>query len=220
MRKFYLSFLALALLGQCAFGAVVYQQSNSIGTVNVNGNALSHLGDDVTLAGTERNLVSIDVGTRYYFDATHTAYTPILQLSLYDTTTPGTPGTGPGQLIATSISTGLPFVGVAGSQDQTITFLFNPVTDVVPNSFYLAVSQVNFDNNLALHYDGNPTIGSTATAEFGKFQANPNFSAFNIGGVTGLQTTINAVVPEPSTIALLGMGALGMVMAARRRKTS
>ena len=210
---------AFALLGQAADAALVYSLpfSNTAGTVNVLGNAIESLGDDVTLAGTDRQIVSAEVDTAYYFDGTHPGSAIPLQLTLYDLTTPGTNGLG--HVIATSSVIQVYGPGVSGRQDVTVTFPF--AGETIPNSFYVAVSQnppnAPLDNNFALFYGSSPTVGSTATTEFYRPYSSTNFSVINIGGVTGLAIRINAV-PEPGTIALMGVGALGLVFTARRRR--
>jgi len=116
-------------------------------------------------------------------------------------------------------ATALPGVGTAGVATTTPTFA----------GFPLGVTSGTYNNvlDLTLASSYNPAYvtangGTTASAEVALASAmasdraylNIHTSAFGGGEIRGFLTP----VPEPTTLALVGLGGLGMAMLARNKK--
>jgi hypothetical protein len=201
--QFFCAALAALFLCRAASATTVYSSTNDFGGVNINGNALSHLGDDVTLVGTDREVTNISIGTQFFPSAGETSYpNPQLTLTLYSSVG--------GPVIATSSASPAPYSG--SPHEVMVNFPFANVT--VPNSFYWAVSQDTFANGFQLLAATAPQIGSSANTviyreQTGAWHEDP------IGADT-FEAVITAV-PEPTTLGLLGLGAMTLV--ARRRRS-
>ena len=223
-----LSLAAMLAAVPVSHGAIVYQATGNSGSLNINGNAFDYLGDSAFLAGTERAITQIDVGTRFF--GAGTPYAGPITVELYadmsvvdglpDDVDPITAG-NQYQILGSS-STLLTFTGT-GTQNQTAVFLF-PIPVVVPDNIVFVVKQDVFENNFALVLGSPATIGDSFQLSGTErivlsAQGNPNFQRANVGGPEVVATIYAQAVPEPGTLVLAGMGAVGVVLVARRRRS-
>lgn len=211
MRRFLLGVLSLVLLGQTAFGAIVYQQTSVNGGLNVSGNALDFIGDRVVLAGTERQVTSVSVGTTLFASGA-VPYTGSFTLNLYADDGPVVSGiTMPGTQLGSSTI----LAAYVPGQSQDLVFPFASV--LVGNVLHFQLTENTPQNNFQVQIGGAATIGSSSSSYvIGSFNGNPNFQPFNVGGGNNVRATVTAV-PEPGTLLLAGVGAIGLVLVARRR---
>ena len=223
MKRCLLTVLLLALLGQFSYGAIVYQSTGVSAAVNVNGNAFDYLGDSAFLAGTERYITQVDLGTKLFANG---GVVPLgLTLELYadmsvvdglpddvDLITPGNQYQILGSSSIVQVFT--------GGGNHTSVFPFPLV--LVPDNIVFVVKQDTFHNNFQVLL-GNPAAIGDSFQVAGTERivisttSSANFQRANVGGPEVI-ATIHAEVPEPSTVVLAGLGVVGLVLAARRRR--
>ena len=223
MKYVLFGLLSLVLCGQSAFGAVVYQASTVTAAVNVNGNAFDYLGDSAFLAGTERYITQVDLGTKLFGNAGVTPLNLTLELYADMSVVDGLPddvdGITPGNQYQVLGSSSITQVYVGGG-NHTSTFLFPSV--LVPNNIVFVVRQDTFDNNFQVLL-GNPAAIGDSFQVAGterivlSTQSSPNFQRANVGGPEVIATIYANQVPEPGTFVLAALGAIGLVFVARRR---
>lgn len=214
MNRTCMATLSLVLLSQSAFGAIVYQSSQTAnGGLNVSGNALAQVGDKVTLAGTERQVTSVSVGTTLFASGA-VAYTGSFTLTLYADDGLVVSGvTMPGTVLGSSTIS----ASYVPGQSQFLVFPFSSVT--VPNTLHFQLAENNPQNNFQVQVGSSGSIGTSSSSFIiARSNGNPSFQPFNVGGGNQIVSTITAV-PEPGTVLLAGLGALGLVLVARGRKT-
>ena len=214
----------LAFMGQLSYGAIVYQSTGVSAAINVNGNAFDYIGDSAFLAGTERFITLVELGTKLFANG---GVVPLgLTLELYadmnvvdglpDDVDPITPGNQYQILGSSSI------VQVfTGGGNHTSLFPFPLVQ--VPDNIVFVVKQDTFHNNFQVLLGNPATIGDSFQVAGTErivlsTQTNANFQRGNVGGPEVIATIHAELVPEPSTLALAGLGAVGLVLAARRRR--
>jgi hypothetical protein len=170
---------------------------------------------DAILSGPNESPVNASPGTGFaVVDYDSTAHTLHLQVSFSGLT---------GTTTASHIhaATALPLSGTAGVATTTPYFA----------GFPIGVTSGTYNNTLDLTLSSsyNPSYvtangGTTASAELaltsamaaGEAYLNIHTTTFGGGEIRGFLVA----VPEPSSIALLGLGASALVFAVRRRKTS
>jgi len=107
-------------------------------------------------------------------------------------------------------------VGDNLSDFQNISFQNNAVTLSANTTYWVALNNDLRQNFGWAVYDGSSTSGS---GSYGlAWLGNSSSSAFDNGGNLFAMSVAGTAVPEPSTYALFGIGALALIMAARRRR--
>ena len=99
---------------------------------------------------------------------------------------------------------------VTGAPGDTVSFFLDPtLADVVEPTPSLVVSGIDLEID---------RISSIILFHFQGVQANPGaFDELRVGTTWG-EVAILSNVPEPATISLLGLGAIGFVLSARRKR--
>jgi hypothetical protein len=204
--------VAALAVGQSASAAIVYQSTNPSGGVNVNGNAFDYLGDSAFLAGTERELTQIDLGTKRFGNVGTTNLGLTMEvyadMSVVDGLPDDVDAITPGnqyQILASSSIT----QAFIGSGDHTSVFTFANV--LVPDNIVFVVKQDTFDNNFQVLFGTPAAIGDSFTVSGAErtvisSQGNDNFQRANAGS-SEVVATIYAV-PEPASLGVLALGAL------------
>jgi hypothetical protein len=108
--------------------------------------------------------------------------------------------------------------------------LFNtPGALTCTTAFCVAFSQVNSTGVIALGITNSPIatttfivdpatpIGTVVTFNWRTTPSTQRLDWFGLTSAAGTSVTVVAAVPEPSTMALVGMGLMGLVFAGRRR---
>jgi PEP-CTERM motif len=140
-------------------------------------------------------------------------------------------GGGPGAFIA-----GFTFNAISFTGNSASSFFFHPTGVNVPSgTFWIGLTFDNNSgatgatdvqlNNLGMALFNPPTVGTSADTLFettaaGDFLVNnPAGSQFNFGGNPAANAFfgVTVLVPEPSSMALAGLGAAGLVMFRRRK---
>ena len=199
---------AIVSLSMPAFGAVVYDNSaasSSQGVRKVTSD--STVGDEVTLAGSDRQATAFDV--TIYLSAGSTADATVKFFA-----NDGAFGK-PGSLLYSSSSITL----AAGQNSYGIdltTVLNGPV--VLPDTFTWAVSfsGLSGGEEAGLYHYGGPSVGSSAADHWADTGAGWELLNTGAGFSDNFAAKVQAV-PEPTTLALLGVGAAGLLMARRRK---
>ncbi len=201
---------AIITLSMPAFGAVVYDNSNSLnyqGRTSITSDKT--VGDEITLAGTARTVTTFDFS--YFLSAAPSGNETAVVKFFANDGASGKPGT----LLYFS-----PSFGLEPSPTGINSINISDLTVSVPDTFTWAVTFSGLSGGEEaglVHYFG-PSVGSSA-ADHWEGTDDANLGLFNTG--SGFSDNFAAkvqAVPEPTTLALLSVGAAGLFMAARRRK--
>jgi hypothetical protein len=234
-RLLLLAALCLALTTQAQELFIYNNTVNDTGSFFPNGgaalvgaNTITRLvADDLTpisgYAGMPINNIYFSV-----VNANGTAVSARPRLRIYDATGPGG---GPGAVIA-----GFSFAPISFSANSGASYFFHPTGVNVPSgTFWMGLTFDNNSgatgataaqlNNLGMELFNPPTIGTSADSMFqttaaGDFLVNnPAGSQFNFGGNPPANAFfgLTVLVPEPSTVALAGLGVAGLMICRRRK---
>lgn len=204
--------LAVGLSCAHATAGVVYSNTTTnlfLGS-SYTGNSFTQIGDQIHLAGTERlaTLANVEVfnlgvaaGT---FDAT---------LRLFDVGSP----------VGSQIGSDFVQTGVSAPGSSFIQFSFALPNVLVPDDlvFTLGISNQSAGANILAVLYNPPTIGGSDSS-FLIANDGTNFGLYTAGaggGKDNVYFELHAqAVPEPSSIVMLGLGALGVMFARRQRQ--
>jgi hypothetical protein len=198
------------------------------GATVLSGNTITRLvADDLTPIG---GYAGMPINNIYFsvVNANGTAVSARPRLRMWDATGAGG---GPGAFIA-----GFTFNPISFTANSGSSFFFHPTGVNVPSgTFWIGLTFDNNGgatgatdvqlNNLGMSLFTPPTVGTSADTLFettaaGDFLVNnPAGSQFNFGGNPAANAFfgITVLVPEPSTAALAGLGAAGLVIFRRRK---
>jgi hypothetical protein len=211
LHRVVLSVIVAFSFPAAALGTITYSNTttDTLQDISYAANGFTRIGDEITLAGTDRLATSAVVqffsdGSAGTFDAT---------LELFNVGSPVGAQIGSGATV-----TGISVAGDPNGDEVNVTFTLPNL--LVPDSLIFAVSIANLSSGAAidgLELDDPVTIGSS----------DPTFAVANSGsGLTTVGTldnvffelnaTSSSAVPEPATAGLAGSALLALALRRRR----
>lgn len=134
-------------------------------------------------------------------------------ISLYRDDGDGVPELGTGdQLLYTNSHVNETILFATQHEESESLFASNIIVSS-GSRIWGSISGLGFNMQLSLN-DVAPAVGSTDTFVYRSGETNDSYDVSQNGG-TGWQMQLNAIVPEPATLTLIGLGAVALL---RRRR--
>jgi DNA-binding beta-propeller fold protein YncE len=111
----------------------------------------------------------------------------------------------------------LPVVGISNG-GPGVPFILNPTDVAIDGSNNIFVANSGENNILEFDANGNP-VGNGIFIPSGGALSTPTYLLWDIGVTATGGPGLVALVPEPSTLVLLGLGGITIAAYARRRRT-